>query len=381
LPLPSGVVWVAPIYEVGGYGTHARNYLKSLHLLNIPIHLINIGYQDPEIGEEYLHFIHHLNCPIEKLGSHLVWVIDAIPESFPLFQPNRLLANNIEKRIGITVFETDRIPAHWVAPCNEMDEIWVPSPFNVETFSRSGVNKEKLRVVPRTIDFHKYQQPFAKYPFTAPVKSFKFLYNCAFDYRKGIDLLIQSYCEEFSEQEDVSLILKVFTPGWSKELDVPALLRSYVPQTEKVPHIHFMLAKVSERELLELYSSCDCYVSTERANGWSNPAMEMMALGKPVIHIGWGGNTAYMNAQNAFLIEHEGEYEAVDERLSCHRPKEYEGHRWIKVAPANVRKTMREAYENKAKRERVARQGCADIQQFFSTEKVADLLRVALQIG
>jgi glycosyltransferase involved in cell wall biosynthesis len=374
------VIWVAPIYEVGGYGTHARNYLKSIHLLNIPVHLIDVGCKDPEIGEEDLHFINNLNHPIEKLGSHLVWVIDTIPEGFPLFQPDPVLKGRIKKRIGVTVFETDRIPAHWVAPCNEMDEIWVPSSFNVETFSRSGVQKEKLRVVPRTIDFHKYQQPFAKYAFTGPVKSFKFLYSCAFDYRKGVDLLLRSYCEEFSEQEDVSLILKVFTPGWSEELDVPALLRSYIPQTEKVPHIHFIFGKVSERELLQLYASCDCYVSTERANGWSNPAMEMMALGKPVIHIGWGGNTAYMNAQNAFLIEHEGEYEAVDERLSRHRSREYAGHRWIKVSKESVRKTMREAYENKEKREKIARQGCVDIQQFFSTEKVADLLRVALQI-
>ena len=33
------------------------------------------------------------------------------------------------------MFETDRISPEWVAACNRMDEVWVPSRFNVETFA------------------------------------------------------------------------------------------------------------------------------------------------------------------------------------------------------------------------------------------------------
>lgn len=45
----------------------------------------------------------------------------------------------------------------WVNPCKEtVREIWVPSHFNVETFSKSGVNQEKLVVVPEPIDIFTY---------------------------------------------------------------------------------------------------------------------------------------------------------------------------------------------------------------------------------
>ena len=46
------------------------------------------------------------------------------------------------------MYETDRIPNGWSEQCNgEVDEIWVPSHFNVETFAKAGVNSSKLFVV------------------------------------------------------------------------------------------------------------------------------------------------------------------------------------------------------------------------------------------
>ncbi|HIL68519.1 MAG TPA: hypothetical protein EYG38_01525, partial [Verrucomicrobia bacterium] len=44
------------------------------------------------------------------------------------------LTSNADYNIGRTMFETDRIPKNWVKVCNKMDEIWVPSQFNRDTF-------------------------------------------------------------------------------------------------------------------------------------------------------------------------------------------------------------------------------------------------------
>ena len=44
------------------------------------------------------------------------------------------------RRIGCTIFETDRLPAGWARECNRMDEVWVPSEFNRGTFAASGVD-------------------------------------------------------------------------------------------------------------------------------------------------------------------------------------------------------------------------------------------------
>lgn len=47
--------------------------------------------------------------------------------------------------IGRTMFETNSIPISWVEPLNAMDEVWVPSDFNVKTFARAGVDPAKIR--------------------------------------------------------------------------------------------------------------------------------------------------------------------------------------------------------------------------------------------
>jgi hypothetical protein len=59
--------------------------------------------------------------------------------------------------IGRSMYETDKIPSTWVEKCNELvDKIWVPSQFNVETFSKSGVELSQLEVVPEPVDTFTY---------------------------------------------------------------------------------------------------------------------------------------------------------------------------------------------------------------------------------
>ena len=48
-------------------------------------------------------------------------------------------ALQVAYRIGRTMFETDSLPQHLVQHCNAMDEVWVPSEFNRETFISAGV--------------------------------------------------------------------------------------------------------------------------------------------------------------------------------------------------------------------------------------------------
>jgi hypothetical protein len=45
-------------------------------------------------------------------------------------------------------YETDSVPAHWVKACNDdsVDEIWVPTRFNMLTFAQAGIRPSKLQV-------------------------------------------------------------------------------------------------------------------------------------------------------------------------------------------------------------------------------------------
>ena len=56
---------------------------------------------------------------------------------------------------------------------------------------------------------------------------------------------------------------------------------------------------MSYTDVLDLYASCDVFVSLHRAEGLGLGPMEAMAMGKAVIATGWSGNMTYMNHSNA----------------------------------------------------------------------------------
>ena len=367
---PSGIIWAGSLLEIGGYGTVSRNMLKALSLLDIPIHLIPIGSHDHQHLVDDIKFMQSIDKPISELGNDILLFVNSTPEGFPHVStvPHRI-------KIGVTLFETDRIPLHWVELCNQMDKIWVPSRFNYHTFSSSGVEENKLQVVPYPIDVDKFKIDNTKNLFRNNINDkFKFLFVGAFDYRKGLDLLIRAYCDEFSRRENVVLVLKLFNPVWNSN-DILSILRSYTPQKNDLPLIHVILEKIEEKQLIQLYSSCDCYVSTERANGWGYPAMEMMALGKPVVHINWGGNTEFMNESNSILIEPEKDFEFVSPALQEQRPREYAGHKWAVVRLEEVRKKIRLAFEDRINNERVSKVAQDTILSGYTYQKISEITK------
>lgn len=365
---PTGIVWAGNVGDLGGYGNVSRNYLRVFKKIEIPVSLANTGQTHHEIGEEDLALLHEINSPPAVLGSTPFLFVNSIPELFPLFA-----SFPFTKQIGVTLFETDRIPHHWVPLCNEMDEIWVPSHFNFRTFSQSGVNPQKIKVVPYPIQIENYKGPFEPFPFPEEVRSFVFLYTLGFDYRKGLDLLIESYCEEFTDQEDVSLVLKIYQ--WNNYYEIEQIIHSYIPSKKNNPHIYVILQTFHRKQLLSLYSSSTCFVSLDRGNGWGMPQMEMMAMGKPVITINWGGGTEFMTEENAFLIEPEKELEGVHPILQSTRSQYYLGHRWPVIKMENVRKTLRDAFSNKDKREQLAKKAKEKIQKNYTIDVVAEKIK------
>lgn len=68
--------------------------------------------------------------------TDLILVLHHDPGRFLHFLPNPPESNQVFFTIGRSMFETDRIPSHWFSPCLTLvDEIWVPSRFNLGTFS------------------------------------------------------------------------------------------------------------------------------------------------------------------------------------------------------------------------------------------------------
>eukprot|EP00457_Paulinella_chromatophora_P000453 gb/GEZN01000453.1/.p1 GENE.gb/GEZN01000453.1/~~gb/GEZN01000453.1/.p1 ORF type:complete len:1061 (-),score=254.99 gb/GEZN01000453.1/:759-3941(-) len=61
-------------------------------------------------------------------------------------------------RVGRSMYETDRIPVHWINNIKgRVEQVWVPSRFNVDTFSQAGVPSSMLVALPESIDVYHFQ--------------------------------------------------------------------------------------------------------------------------------------------------------------------------------------------------------------------------------
>ncbi|MCI0405695.1 MAG: glycosyltransferase, partial [candidate division Zixibacteria bacterium] len=254
-----------------------------------------------------------------------------------------------------------------------MDEIWVPSQFNMETFSRSGVELSKLRKVSYGVD----TSFFHPIPASRREGPFRFLYTFAFGWRKGFDLLLRAYAEEFHPEEGVELLLKVLP--W-RNLSVSRILaeiRSCLPQGRRIASVRLQIGQASMDDLRRMYAECDLYISTDRANGWGMPCMEAMAMGRPAATIDWSGSTEFMNSQNSLLIHPSGRLVPVDSRLVAESPH-YRGHQWAEVQVEEVRRVLRLAFKDRSLLSRIASQAAAEIKEYYCLESAGRAVAAAL---
>ncbi|KAI8470058.1 MAG: hypothetical protein J3K34DRAFT_265568 [Monoraphidium minutum] len=66
--------------------------------------------------------------------------------------PCPLSAKRTAYTVARTMFETAGLPEHLAAHVAAMDEIWVPTEFNRESFASAGIDRSKIFLVPEAID-------------------------------------------------------------------------------------------------------------------------------------------------------------------------------------------------------------------------------------
>jgi glycosyltransferase involved in cell wall biosynthesis len=270
------------------------------------------------------------------------------------------------------MFETTGIPANWVQPLNQLDEVWVPSSFNLDTFSACGVPRHKLRVVPSGVDtdfFHPDAHPLD----LGLEKGFTFLSNFVFTGRKGWDLLLTAYLTEFRPDEDVSLLIKTYGDARIIGERVWHFTQERFSQ-KQLPHFKVLVDRLHSSKLPGLYTACNAFVLPSRGEGWGLPYIEAMACGLPTIGTKWGGNLEYMNEENSYLIEIEG-LEDIPRHIDT---PILIGYQWAKPSVDHLRQQMRRVFDHRqeaaARGERARREIC----QQWTFKHAAEIARQEL---
>ena len=114
--------------------------------------------------------------------------------------------NRGRRRIGFTMLEVDGFPPEWVRQANEMDEVWVPTRFNMEGFRASGL-KRPIQTIPLGVDTNYFHPGVQAYP--NPNGEFVFLSNFEWGERKEPWLLLKAFNDVFSAREPVRLVCKI----------------------------------------------------------------------------------------------------------------------------------------------------------------------------
>ncbi|MBD2860889.1 glycosyltransferase [Paenibacillus oceani] len=279
---------------------------------------------------------------------------------------------NPDYRINITrtTFETDRIPASWVPELNRFDEVWVQCKFNLTTFAASGVNVP-LRLVPNFFEVDQYSPRGERLPL--PIEQ-SFLFLSVFDMqsRKGYDLLIRAFLDEFSRSDDVALVIKIREPSASHLLE--SIAAGHPKPTEERPPIFLVAQMLSTPELLGLYRACSAFVLPTRGEGWGRSFFEAMLLEKPVIGTNWSGQTEYMTEMNSYLVEVEQLVRIDENDIPI-----FTGHYWAEPSMADLKKKMRQVFGRPDEARERGRRARRELLDKFNIRSVARKVRSEIE--
>lgn len=355
------LIWDSPVLNLSGYAEEQKSYLNSLKPFPLKIKIVGDEQSKPEMQPPKT--INYLKALRENQLQYPLIHYQAGP-AYGFCLPKAPIS------IGRTMFETDTLPNGWLNRMQNLTEIWVPSEFNKKTFCTAGLDEKKVFILPGVIDEEKYNPQKVK-PYKLKSKqSFHFLSVFDWSLRKGWDILIQAFLEEFNEDENVTLVLKVY-----KMLDSQCNPHEDIFQItkrigeRKIPNIELIDSFLTSEEMIELYAAADSFVLPSRGEGWGRPYMEAMAMGLPTIGTRWSAQVDFMNDDNSYLIEIE-KLSLIDQSM----PFFYHGHRWAQPSVDHLKKLMRKIYENQDEAKNIGNKARDYILSNYSQEKVAKMI-------
>lgn len=261
-------------------------------------------------------------------------------------------------RVGRAAFGTDRIPDGWAERCNAMDEIWVPSEFNRQTFANSGVQIEKLRVMHTGVDTAIFRPGLQRLdiPHT---RGFNFLSTGNVAQQYGTDVLLRAYMREFKPDEDVALLLRVLDvrdSATDPEAEFTFFIEAELGTTlEDTPTVILMDTPLSPTDRARLYASANAFVFPSRGEPWGRACLEALASGLPVIATQWSGTSEFLRDTNSYPI-------AVEEIVPASCQDEFvAGHCWAEPSVDDLRRQLREVFVNSTEAQKRAAQGRRDV--------------------
>ena len=315
------VMWHSWINAPSGYAVSSQYIVLALEALGVDVRYGYVyGVEEPPNADERIMEVRRK--PKDLDVTQVVYG-----------QGDVFFKNSGSYKVGYSMLEVTGIPPDWVAQANALDEVWVPSHFNQETFSSSGVTRP-IHVMPLGVDVDHF------HPFIERRGLGRFVFSSVFEWgdRKAPEALLTAYNREFSAADDVLLLLKVNNndPAVNIERHIQAM--GLAP--DRAPVTIVLNQSVPSYQMGMFYRSSDCFVLPTRGEGWGMPTLEAMACGLPVISTAWSAQTEFFNDNVGYPIKVKGLVPATA------RGAYYEGFQWADPDVDHLAALMRQVYQN-----------------------------------
>ncbi len=316
------ILYIAQFNDACGYGSAARNFLKLLdyHIdknkYKLCVFPLNFEKQkfisdlEEEIIQKYClstkELSHFINNNEYILLLHSIPTLSQIDNrDMPVKQC--LINKNCIKKINFISWETDECPKLWKEIYNNsFDVLLVSCQWNKEVFQKSI-----------SIPVHYISIPMYEYYNVTTKKSdvFRIFSMSQWNYRKGFDILLRAYYQEFFNNADTELYIKTYRnetlPGSNEEAEKNAIIQEIKNYKQQSMHYgNLSNAKVVLRTgfvessgIEKIYRTSDVFCLPTRGEGFGMTIAQAALSGIPCIVPDKGGHLDYLCKENNYFIE------------------------------------------------------------------------------
>jgi glycosyltransferase involved in cell wall biosynthesis len=260
-----------------------------------------------------------------------------------------------------------------------------PSNWNKDVFIKGGI-KRPIYVVPLGVNTDIYKPGLSKLPISCrelpsgqkvnKFPSFNYITLFGWSYRKGIDVLIKSYCDRFTSKDDVGFIVCSRYMGSSDlkaqrvvERDILDFMKGYTDP----PRVYYYGENTDINLMPNLMANGDCFVWGSRGEGFGLPILEAGSMEIPVISTYTSSMTDFLREDNSFLVETD-KFVVAPRNISCISPY-YVGQLFPELGKGVIKKfgeRMKEVYDNYSLAKKKAQIFSAEIKEKYNWDVCAE---------
>ena len=291
---PPGVHWSSPWGLAGnGLCTVCRRQAVALAGAGVAVRLLPSaawGGPDARTKKEVEHLLQtHVSPHVRISGFVLDGRIDLRVRG--VTRPNQIVTGMLER---------DRISASAAQAANQIAQWWLPCPANIEAFARSGVDPQRLKLVP--VPFLPDDPVLGLTGRTREPGPPRFYHVGTIGDRKGQARWFLNFLRAFRPGQAQLVIKTTYSDPGSPGLqqfrtmhltDKRVVANGWTKDNISQPHVDLVHAVWPEEKITALHRWGDVYLSLARGEGWDMPAFAAILAGNLLVYTPSGGPQSF----------------------------------------------------------------------------------------